>query len=234
MIVTRSRECSRTTPFVDIVTVKVNRLVSGVAVEIVSDLSTDIRSISSSVSDTLVVALGLDVRLGVTDSSLNEGAGFSVGVVVGDFVSGEETDHVGVVGESVNNSGVALVEGNLPGRISAVDRVSRGTKIDNHVDVGVSECVDTAGVVVGRVNTVNTNGVCIDGSQVGDITLARGQVGERVDKAVGAGGRLLVGDTFDEELSTIGLVEELASLDDDLIDTAKSSAGEKSAGGGQG
>lgn len=227
MIVTRARECSiSSAPLVDIVTVKVNGFVSGVAVEVVSDLSTDIGSVSSGVSNTLVVALLLDVSLRITDSSLDESAGFGVRVVVGDFVSGKEPDNVGVVGESINDGSVAFVEREFPSRVSTVDRVGGGAKIDNHVDVTVGECVHAVGVVIGRVDTVNTDGVCADGSQVGDITLARAQVGERVDEAGGAGGWLLVGNTSDVELSTIGLVEELASFDDDLIDTGESGTSE--------
>lgn len=75
-------------------------------------------------------------------------------------------------------------------------------------------------MVLGRVNGVNTDGVCAQSLKVGNITSASRFIGQRVGvgRVGGVLNVLLVCDTAHEELGAVGLVEELGSLDDDGVD----------------
>ena len=76
-------------------------------------------------------------------------------------------------------------------------------------------------MVLGGVESVNSDGVGLQLLEVGDVAFAGGCVRERVGEvsvcavSAGAVGRdiLLIGNTLDEELGAIGLVEELGALE---------------------
>lgn len=90
-IVSRLLEAGLSAPRVDVVTPEVDGLHSRSAVEVVSQVVTDLGIIVGSVTNTdLSVTLRLDVSLGITDRGLDEGTGVGVVSLVGDFVTSKE------------------------------------------------------------------------------------------------------------------------------------------------
>lgn len=88
-----------TTPRVDVVAPEIDGRVSITTVEIMSQINSDVGIIVGSITNTDgAVALSLNVSLHVTDGSFNESTGVSVVDIVGDFVTGKETEDVCVVG----------------------------------------------------------------------------------------------------------------------------------------
>jgi hypothetical protein len=222
--VTRSLVGRGIAPRVDVVSPEVNvESAVGAAVEVVGHVDADIRVIRGSVTDTHgPVALALDVSLGVTDSSLDEGAGLGGVLGVGDLVTGEEAERVGVGSKSIDDREVTLVQVVVPGGVVAVDGLVGGGKVGHDVDASICEHVHAIIVVLGGVNGVNTDRVCAQSSEVRNIARADGCIGQRVRvRRVGAVGHvLLVCDTAHEELGAVGLVEELGALDDNGVDVS--------------
>lgn len=122
----------------------------------------------------------LDVCLGVTNSSLDESAGVGGVLGVRDLVTGEETKSVGVVGKSIDNGNVALVQVVVPGRVVTVDGGIGGGKIRHDVDASICEHVHTGIVVLGRVDGVDTDSVGAQSLKVRNITCASRFVGQGV------------------------------------------------------
>lgn len=147
-------------PRVDVVTPEIDRLLSLSAVEVVSQVVTDLSIIVGGVTNTdLSVALGLDVCLGITDRGLDEGTGVGIVSLVGDFVSSKEAQGVGELGHLVDDSGVALKEGGGPCCVITLDGVLGVGKILNNVDSGLLEKGHALFVVLCRVNGIDTDNV---------------------------------------------------------------------------
>lgn len=212
-----------TTPLVNVVTEEVDRVLGGVANQVVGDLLTDGSIVIGSVTNGqgAAVVLLLDVGLHITDGGLDVGHGVGVVDPVGDLVTGEETDDVRVLGESIDDIGVASEEVGVPGRVVGLDGLRGGGQIRDDIDTGVGKGVHA--LIVGGVgrDSVSADDVGAKLGQVWDVTLAALDVGQRVEivdaGAAGAAGRAgvvgLVGDTADEELGTVVGVEELLALD---------------------
>lgn len=207
-------------PGVDVVAPEVNGVGLVTAVEVVGHLGADIDVVVGGIADTHpAVLLGLDVGLGVTNSGLDESRGSGVVLGVGDLVTGEEADDVGVLLHLVDHGRVAGVQVGVPAGGVSVDGHGGLAQIREDVDAGSLE-QGHAGRVVGRgVDGVGSDHVGAELLQQRDITLAVGLAGQRVDEggvARGAGGAglaniLLVRNTLDEELGAVG-VEELGAL----------------------
>lgn len=219
LVVARILHVALTAPGVDVVTPVVDALAIITAVEVLGNLITDILVIVGGIANTQPTLLGiLDVLLGITDGSLDESRGGSVGLVVGDLVTGEETDDVGVLGELVDDGSVALVEVSVPGRVVAVDGQAGLGKIGDDVDASSVEELHAGTVVGGGIDGVGSDGVGTEFREEGNISLASSSIGERV--SVGSGqvasrtsgsSLLLVSNTLHVKLSTV-LVEELGTL----------------------
>lgn len=212
-----------TTPLVDVVSEEVNGVCGSVADQVVGDLLTDGSIVIGSVTNGQggTVVLLLDVGLHVTDGGLD--VGHRVGVVdpVGNLVTGEETDHVGVLGEGIDDLGVASEQIGIPGRVIGLNGLGGSRQIGDDIDTGIGQGVHA--LIVGRVGAdgVSADDVGAELDQVGNVTLAALDIGQRVDiveaGAAGTAGRAgvvgLVGDTTDKELGTVVGVEELLPLD---------------------
>ena len=218
-LVTRALVAGVTAPLVDVVTEEVNGVGSIVTDQVVGNVLTDGSIVVSGVTNGeggAVVLLG-DVGLHVTDGGLDVGHGISVVDAVGNLVTGEETDDIGVAGESINDSGVTLEDVGVPHGVILLNGLGGGRQITDDVDTSVGQSAHT--LVVGGVGVdgVSTDNVGAQLLQVGDITLAAVSIGQGVDVVVAAATTVtgavvgLVGNTTDVELSTV-LVEELLSL----------------------
>lgn len=216
-----------TAPLVDVVAPEVDGLGGLATVEVLGHVVADGSIVVGGVTDTqpAVEVVG-DVGLGVTNGSLDEGRGVGVALVVGDLVAGEEADGVVVLGQGVDDGGVALVQGSVPLGVAADDGLVGRGQVGDDVDASVGEQRHAGVVVGGGVDGVGTDDVGAGSSQDGDISLAEGLVGERVDVVGAAGGSLgslrgagvlLVRNTLDVELGAV-LVEEVLALCDDGLD----------------
>jgi hypothetical protein len=199
-----------TAPRVDVVAPKVDGGLLVTTIKVRGQVGTDISVVVGGIADTnLTVVLALDVGLGVADSRLDKSASHGVVGLVGNLVASEETHGVVVLHQLINHARVALIGLGCPSWVVSDDRVSRLRQVCNDVDASISEGVHACLVVRGRVDGVDTDGVCLDLLEVLDITLARRRVGEGVDDLELAIDRLcgvcvdplLVGDTLHETKS---------------------------------
>ena len=218
--VARLLHVTLTAPRVDVVTPKIDsfRLVS--AVEVRRDKVADLGIVIGGISHTQVAVGELlgNVSLGVTNSSLDEGRGLRVGVVVGDFVAGKEANDVAVLAELIDDIRVALEQVHGPLGIIANDGEHRLAQIADDVDTCVIQQLHALRVILGGVNGVGTNRVGAQRLEKRNIAPARRGVGERVNifglsAGRGASGAefLLVSNALHEELRAI-LVKELGTL----------------------
>lgn len=218
LLVSRSLDGVLAAPLVDVVTPVVDGLILVTAVEVVGDLGTNLGVVVGGIANTNpALDVLLDVVLGVTDSSLDVSGSIGVAGVVGDLVTGEETDDVGVLGHLIDDIGIALEEGDIPPGVVAVDGLGGLGQIADNVDAGVVEELHAGGVVGLRVDGVGTDGVGASGLHDGNITLAGLFVGEGIAEFTGgclaasASSILLIGNALDVELGAV-LVEELGAL----------------------
>ena len=185
-------------PLVDVVTKHVDRGVPVTAGQVVGQIGTDGSVVVSSVSDgqRLTVALFLDVRFHVTNGGLDIGNGVGVVLVIGDFISGEETNDVGVFGKGIDDLGIASEQVGVPlGRV-ADDGFGRRGKIGNQVDTGVIQSLHALIVVLGWVEGVGPDDIGAQLSQVRNVPLAAVRIRQRVDVVLlvfgGAVGRVVL------------------------------------------
>lgn len=159
-VITRSSVRGVTAPGVDVVAPEVNGLFLPVTVKVGSHIIADFGVVIGSIADThWAIVLLLDVGLHITDSSLNESTGIGVGAVVGNLVTGKETDDIGVLGQLVYDGGVAFVQGNVPLGVITDDGFFGLRKISHDVDAGILEHLHALFVVFLGVDSVNTDGV---------------------------------------------------------------------------
>jgi len=216
--VSRSLVAGLTTPRVDVVSPEVNGAgLVRTAVEVVGHVLANGGIIVGRISNTNgSVVLALNVRLGVTDGSLDESACISVVWSVGDFVASKEAQDVGVRSKGVDDSGVPSVKLVVPLRVITVDGETWSRKVRHNVDAVVVQKLHALGVVGSRVNCIRANDVGTELLENWDIALARGVVCERIDVVIGAvvaAGRgtvarviLLVGDTLQEAAEIVSRV----------------------------
>ena len=194
-----------TAPRVDVVAPEVDGIRAVTAVEVGGHLVADLTIIVGSVTNTDgAVVLVLDVCLHVTDSSLDESAGVGVVGLVGDLVTGKEAKGVVELLHLVDDSGVASVQLVVPLRVIAYDGVIGLGQIGDNVDASVGEHGHALLVVGGGVEGVDTDGVCAELLENGNVTGATSDICERVlvvtaglvGRGAAVGGvLLLVGDT---------------------------------------
>jgi hypothetical protein len=180
-----------TTPRVDVVTPEINRIILVATVKVSSQVLTDSGIIVGSITDTNgAIVLALDVGLGITDSGLDESAGNGVVWLIGDLVTSKEAESVVVLHHLVHDAHVAAGERGCPSWSVTNDGVLGFGQICYNVDASISERIHAGLVVLGRVDGIDTNGVCLDLLEEFDVTLARSSVGERVGDLDGAIDRL--------------------------------------------
>ena len=213
------------TPGVDVVAEEVDGAVGGPAVDVVAHGLADGGAVVGCVADADgPVVLLLDVRLHVAHGGFHEGDGVGGADVVGHLVAGEEAERVGVLGHQVHHGRVARVQRVVPRRVGPVDADVGRAQVGDDVDAGRLQRRHALVVVLGGVDGVHADGVGGQLRQVGDVALAGGAVGQRVDELVArrlaavAADALLVGHALDEELGAVGLVEELGPADDNGVD----------------
>ena len=219
LIVTRLLHAALTTPGVDVVAPEVDSSLLLTTVEVVGNLLTDVLVVVGGVANTEpAVALALDVLLGVTDGCLDVGRSLCVGLVVADFVTGEEANDVGVLSKLVDDALVAGKEFDIPLGVIAVDGSVRLAEIGDDVDTSVLKELHANRVVCIGIDGVGTDGVGTKLLEQRNITLAGLLIGQGVDEVLlllesgtSSGGVLLVGNTLHEELGAVG-VEELLAL----------------------
>ncbi|EEQ36275.1 hypothetical protein CLUG_00397 [Clavispora lusitaniae ATCC 42720] len=215
--VARSLEGQGTAPFVHVDTEKVCSFVFVSASKVVGQVDTDVHVIVGRITHRNgSVALLLDVCLGVSDGSLDVGRGIGVGNLIGDFISGEETQDIGVVVELVDDRGVTFEQSDVPLRVQTVDRQVWLGQVGNDVDSGVGQSVHTFGVVKRSVQRVDTDHVGLQLLQVRNITLTCLWVAQRINKSFIGGGisRIRsVGHTPHQKSQAVVGVEKLVAHD---------------------
>lgn len=181
VLVSRLRVGRVTTPRVDIVTPKVDGLIIGRAVKVVSQVITDRRDISSGVANTHgPVSLLLDILLHVAHRSLDESGRVRGGNGVGDLIAGEEANRVVVLGQLVDHAGVAGVQAREPGWVVAVNGLGWVREIGDQVDACIGQQLHTLRVVGTGVDRVGSDDVGAKLLENGNITLASGGIGQGV------------------------------------------------------
>lgn len=162
-----------TAPRVDVVSPEVNGFLFLIAVEVGGHVFADLSVVVGCIADThWTVFLILDVGLHITDGSLNESTGIGVGAVVGDLVTGKETNDIRVLGHLVNDGGVAGIQDIIPLGVIADDGSAGLRKVGHNVDASILEQLHTLLVVLLGVDSVHTDGVGLQLLHQGDITLA--------------------------------------------------------------
>lgn len=212
-------EAVPTTPFVDVETEEVNTVLVRTAVEVVLDIFTNVGIIIGSVTNVKRTVGGMrSVGLHITNSSLDESAGSSVGGVVANFVTGEETESVRVLGKRVNNGGVTLEQVDVPFGVFTRDSLGRTGQIGQNVDTSITKSLHTLVMVGSRVDRVNTDKVCLETLKDRNITRATSWVTQWIRRVLRLTGLLLlVGNTLDEEFRSVTLVEEVITLDNERV-----------------
>ncbi len=172
------------TPRINVVAPEVDRVLPVAAVKVGSKIVTDSLVVVGGVTDThRPVVLLPDVRLRVPDGRLDESAGSGVVGLIGNFVSGEETESVGVLCEHIDDGGVASVEVVVPGRVVPIDRPGGFRQVGNHVDACLLEQAHAGVVIRLRVDGVHADGVGVEVFEERNVAAAPGLVRERVDVA---------------------------------------------------
>ena len=203
-LVTRFRVGRVTAPGVDVVTEEINTDRLRLAVNVVGQVSTDGGNVSGGVSHTNgTVSLVADVGFHITDGSFDVGHGLSGSNTVSNFIASKEAESVVVTGHGVNDTGVAVVQGELPGRITAVDGDACVGEISNNVDASVGEKLHAIIVIGCRVNVVGTNDVGAQLLHVGDVALAGGLGTQGVGSGALCFGELVLNDIPGGRLPTL-------------------------------
>lgn len=162
-----------TAPRVDVVAPEVNGVCLVTAVEVSSEVLTNLSIVVGGVSHTnLAVVLALDVCLGVANSGLDESAGNGVVGLVGNLVTGKEAKGIVILHHLIDNGHVALVDGGGPSWVVTDDGVLGLRQVGNNVDASIGECVHAVLVVLAGVDGVDTDGVGLELLEVLDVTLA--------------------------------------------------------------
>lgn len=146
----------------------------------------------------------VDVVLHITSDSLDVGSRLvSSWLVVDDLIAREEGQRVVILGKHLNSSKNALkVHGVVGGSgLKTVDGVAWVVDVKNQVDAGISEGVHALVVILGVVDSVNTNSVDAKVLEVLDITEAGLGVSEGI--LVGRSTTRLVVDTTKVEALAI-------------------------------
>lgn len=163
-----------TTPFVDVVAKHINAAFLIATNQVILQVLTKIGVVVGGITDSqgITVALGLDVCLCITHSSLDEYNRVCVGIVVGDLVSSEEPNDIGVVGEGVHYTGVTVIQIDVPGGVGTVDRSSaRGRQIGDEVDASIGEQTHAPVVVLVGVYSVGSDDVGAQLLEIRDVAL---------------------------------------------------------------
>jgi len=210
-----------TAPLVDVVTEHVNGVAGVIADQVLGNVVTDSGIIVSSVTNCegRAVVLLLDVGLQVTNGGLDVGHGVGVFDRVSDLVTGKETDDVGVLGECINDLGVAGEEVGVPRRVLLDNGLVGRGQISDDIDTRIGQGAHALVVVLGWVDSVGADDIGSEADQIGDIALAALGIGQRVNVVIVTAGAAitgavvgLVGDTTDVELGAVVGVEELLAL----------------------
>lgn len=182
-VIARLLHRALTAPGVDVVAPEVNGVARVTAVEVVGHLGADIDVVVGGIANTHpAVLLGLDVGLCVTHGGLDKGRGHGVVLGVGDLVTGEEADDVGVLLHLVDDGRVAGEQVGVPAGGVSVDGQRGLAQIGEDVDAGILE-QRHAGRVVGRgVDGIGSDHICAELLQQRNVTLAVGLAGEGVDE----------------------------------------------------
>ena len=151
-----------TAPFVVVEGEEVTTLLITTAVEVVGRLVTICLDVSGRVPNgDWAVVMSLDVGPHVTLDSLGIRSSRGGGIAVDDLVSGEEEQGVVVLLEHVDGGKDALKVDIVVGRLGgvSVDRVIARVDVKSEVDTGVGKLAHTLVVVLGVVDSVDTDGV---------------------------------------------------------------------------
>lgn len=210
----------RTAPRVHVDTEKVCSFVLRATGKVVSKLHSDGNVVVGRVThgDRSVVLL-LEVGLSVSNGGLHVSRSNGVVGLVGNLVTGKETQDVGVVVESVHDGGVSLQQLGVPRRAVSVDGVLWLGQVGNDIDTGIVQRLHTLGVVLGGVQGVHSDDVGVQVLQVRNVSLTSVWVGQWVDVTIGGSevdSVLLVGNASHQELGAIIGEVELVAYNFDL------------------
>jgi len=123
------------TPLVDVEPVKVDCSVGGRTSKVICDRRSDIGIVVRCVSNGhLSIAFRHHVGFDIAYSGFDKSTGAGIGVVVGNFISGEIAEHVGVGGKHVDDTGVALENLDRPGWVGTVDRFTGRRQVRDDID----------------------------------------------------------------------------------------------------
>lgn len=207
MIPAGSGEGRRITPGVVVERKEITALIRGTAVHVLGHLETVRIDIRGRVSNgNLAVSTSGDVASHVTGDGLDVGSAGGGGIIVDDLVSGEEGQHVGVVGKRIDGrKDVLEVDGVVRGvGIGTIERVQGRVDVEHQVDSSRCQRVHAGIVVGGVIDRVDTDGVDSQLLELHDVSRAGGCVCNGVDQL--GGSTWLVIDTAD--------IESAASLEE--------------------
>ena len=170
------------TPGVNIVAEEVNAAVRRSAVDIIGQWCSNGGIVISSISHTDgPISPSLDVCLHISSSSLDEWNGPDVGGIVGDLVPRKESEDIVEGSQCVDDAGIASEELSIPGWLVSIDGGVGGRQIGNDVDAGVLKHLHALFVVFRWVDGIYSDGICLELLEVGDVSFASVDVGQRVD-----------------------------------------------------
>lgn len=194
-------------PFVHVDSVKVSGVGLAAAGKVVRKVTSGIGIVVSRVTNgDGSVLFGGHVSLCISNGGLDKGGSISVCVVVSNLITSKETQHVAVSLHDIDNGDISLIEVKSPaGRISN-DGQAGLRHVGNDIDSVLGKQVHAVIVGLGGVDGVDSNDVCFQVEQVGEVSLAGCKVSQGVCEE-GASGSvsefLLVGDTLHEELGSV-------------------------------
>lgn len=179
------------TPRVVVESEEITALIICTAVHVLGHLLTVGVDISSRVSDRDgTVSPASNVLSHITSDSLDIWCSWGGEIIVDNFVTGEESQCVGIVCEGIDGGEDVLEVNGVVGwvGIGSVEGVERCVDIEDQVDACSSQLGHAIIVVGGVVDSVDTDGVDAQLLELYNITLAGCGIRDRIDQVGGATG----------------------------------------------
>jgi hypothetical protein len=198
------------TPSVDVDSPKVHLFFLGSTIKVALHVYGQSFDVGGGVTDGSCESSSFDVSLQVSNGCFDVSGGSDGVFGVGDFVSSDEGEKVGVRAETVDFASKSGEEWSVPLRIDSIDAGLIVSDVEHHVDTGVVQEGHSCIVIVVGVRLVHSNDVHSQFFEVWDVSIQSLDVCKRIS-------RRLVVHSFGVPLISGHRVEEFGASNDDGV-----------------